>query len=86
MKKISIYFRDEKEDWEILNLSFDPMTFIPDKRRKLIEVGCNFDLFGNSAIGKGIDLFLSSKLVKEYSFDATGAGRYYYVIRREEDK
>lgn len=84
MKKIGIYFRDEKENWEMLNLSFDPMTFNPDMRRKLIEVGCHYDLFGNSVISKNIDYFLSSNLVKQYSFDATGAGRYYYIMRREE--
>lgn len=85
MDRISIYFRDEQEAWEMKNLSFEPGVFDPDNRRRLIEVGCNYRLFGNSAISKNIDYFLSNKLVREYKFDATGAGRYYYIMRREKD-
>lgn len=84
MEKISVYFRDEKENWEMMNLCFEPRVYNIDDRRRLVEVGCNYRLFGNSSISKSIDNFLSDKSVKEYSFDATGAGRYYYIMRREE--
>lgn len=84
MCKISVYFRDALEGWEMVNLSFDHALFGESNRRKLIEIGCNFQVFGNSSISQGIDRFLSNKLIREYRFDCTGEGRYYYVIRREE--
>lgn len=84
MAKVSIYFRDDLQDWETKNLSYDPALFGVTNQRKLIEIGCNFQIFGNSFIGKGIDRFLSNELIREYRFDCTGAERYFYVIRREE--
>lgn len=84
MYKISVYFRDDLQCWETKNLSYDPALFGKSKQRKLIEIGCNFEVFGNSLIGKSIDRFLSNELMKEYRFDCTGAERYFYVIRREE--
>jgi hypothetical protein len=84
MKKISVYFRDEKDGWEMQNLSFEPGVFNQECWRKLIEIGCNYSIFGNASISKDIDNFLSDKSVKEFSFDANGGGRYYYIMRREE--
>lgn len=85
MRKISVYFRDEVENWEMMNIRFDPRVYNIDDRRRLIDLGCNFRIFGNSSISEGIDKFLSDESVKEYSFDTTGADRYYYIMRREED-
>lgn len=83
MDRISIYFRDEQGSWEMNILSFEPGVYDPECWRKLIELGCNFRVFGNSAISKNIDYFLSNELVRGYKFDATGAGRYYYIMRKE---
>lgn len=84
---ISIYFRCVDQGWETLNLRFDPMIFRGDIRRKLIEIGCNYHLFGNSAINQGIDKFISDPSVIEYAFSvASDHGDYRYVIRREKDK
>lgn len=85
MAKVSIYFRDDLQCWETKNLSYDPALFGRSNQKKLIEIGCNFQVFGNSSIGRNIDYFLSNEMIKEYRFDCTGAERYYYVIRREED-
>lgn len=85
MKKISVYFRDDVEDWEMMNLTFQPAVFNVGVRLQLLQIGCNFQLFGNAEIARGIDEFMSNKDAEEYRFDATGAGRYYYIMRREED-
>lgn len=82
---ISIFFRDEVQGWESKNLSFDSLSYTRSKRRDLIKLGCHCDIFGNSAISRNIDLFLDSDNVKEYRFDCTGQGYYYYVIRKEKD-
>lgn len=84
MEKISVYFRDEEEGWEYKNMSFDPQVYNSGQRSQLIHIGCNFSLFGTSAIAHDIDRFLDDNEIKEYGFDATGAGRYYYIMRREE--
>lgn len=85
MATVSVYFRDHLQCWETKNLSYDPVLFGKSKQRELIEIACNFQVFGNSFISKGIDRFLSNELIREYRFDCTGVDRYYYVIRREKD-
>lgn len=86
MAKVSIYFRDESLGYESLNLVYDPTLYINSKQRRLIEVACNYDAFGNEFMRRSIDRFVLHESIREVKFDLTGQGKYYYVIKREEDK
>lgn len=85
MKRISVYFRDEMRGWENLNLSFDPALYINSKQCRLLEIACDFDIFGNKFMSKKIERFILHESVVEIRFDLKGDGRYFYIIRREED-
>ena len=85
MAKVSIYFRDERQDWQSINLSYDPLIYTKSKQQMIIEIACDFAIYGSDLMSRGIDKFLSDENVREVRFDLTSQGRYFFIIRREED-
>lgn len=85
MAKVSIYFRNEKKDYEILNMSFDPDLYVYSTQIELIKLGCSFQIFGNSFFCKSIERFVSDSRIKVFSYLISAERKCYYVIRREED-
>lgn len=85
MKRVSIYFRDERQGWETLNLSYDPVIYNKGKQRQVIEIACDYCIYGSDLMSRSIDKFIADEYVREVAFDLTGEGKYFYVIRREKD-